>query len=140
MIKGAPEGSREGLGLYDVVDFEDQERVFDAVMQTSVLGEEQKSDQKRAEILLSGEVDKEQRCLFFFLLSDLAKQGMGGTGRLRRQSCCQSLCKIICQISSYFLHSSTGQRGNKWDYFKATFPPTYLFSRKIVKKLLTCQT
>lgn len=68
MIKGAPEGSREGLGLYDVVDFEDQERVFDAVMQTSVLGEEQKSDQKRAEILLSGEVDKEQRCLFFFFV------------------------------------------------------------------------
>lgn len=50
MIKGAPEGSRGGLGLCDVVDFEDQERVFDAVMQTSTLGEEQDLGQKRAEV------------------------------------------------------------------------------------------
>lgn len=50
MISGAPERSGRGLGLCDVVNFEDQERVFDAVMQTSMLEEEQKLDQKRAEI------------------------------------------------------------------------------------------
>lgn len=44
MIKGAPEQGRGGLGLYGVVDFKDQERVSDAVMQTSVLGEEQELD------------------------------------------------------------------------------------------------
>lgn len=50
MIQGAPEGSREGLGPCDVVDFENQERVPDAAMQNSTLEMEQKLDQKRAEI------------------------------------------------------------------------------------------
>lgn len=50
MIQGAPEGSREGLRPYDVVDFENQERVPDAAMQNSTLEKEQKLDQKRTEI------------------------------------------------------------------------------------------
>lgn len=71
----------------------------------------------------------------YFSSSDLAQKGMGRTGTFRRQSCCQSLCKINQQISPYFLHSSTGQRGNEWDYFKVIFTPTYVLSRKIVKKI-----
>lgn len=65
MRKAAPEGSRGGLGLYDVACFEDQERVFDAAMQTSVRGEEEQGlDQKRAEISFRG--DRQRTKMVFF--------------------------------------------------------------------------
>lgn len=60
---GASEGSRGWFGLFDVVGSEGQEKVFDAVVHTFALGEEQQLDQKRLRFL-SGGVDKEQRSLF----------------------------------------------------------------------------
>lgn len=47
---GAPEGSRRWFGLFDVVGSEGQEKVFDAVVHTFALGEEQLLEQKTAEI------------------------------------------------------------------------------------------
>lgn len=49
---GAPDSSRGQFGLFDVVESEGKEKVFDAVVQTSALGEEQQLGQKMAEISL----------------------------------------------------------------------------------------
>lgn len=66
-MKAAPEGSRRWLGLYDVVGFEDQESVFDAAMQTSVLGEEEQGlDQKRAEISFRRGRQRTNMYFYFF--------------------------------------------------------------------------
>lgn len=64
----------------------------------SVLGEEQELDQKRAEVSFRRSRQRAKDGFLvvgvFFSPPDLAKRGMGGTGKFRRQSCWYSPYKI----------------------------------------------